>query len=719
MRRNGALSVPIGALITLTDFQPTTYRTDALLSSVISAVPGAGVGVGVGVGVALYPNSAHPSRQNSLSTLFPRPSKGTMLLLEQSAHANSSPFVPQCSLTQPPQQPFSCDYLDVEADLANFVSEEDLKITQTALDFLANESGLLEMFQEPSNTSQNSGAGTSDVPSQPLIMPSSESNSHMDIQLPSFEETYSPSRFRSNCPDGGDFSFKFEDTDLQSSDLLIATSPDMAISSSSLQNDFGPIRAPSGFNKPRHSVPGYSSDNTSFSSSSSVKSYSGDASPPPPPTPPPCAMPSPMPSPSPTWSRRSSFASTVSMNSPLRETATPSRRGSTPSPASSASGPIVGQHQQQRLQQQLKKKATTGSLPCAVCGDNALCQHYGVRTCEGCKGFFKRTVQKKSKYVCLNGEKCTVDKKRRNRCQSCRFQKCLSVGMVKEIVRTDDLKGRRGRLSSKHKLGQPAMSPTSAGPSMVLVSPSSPVNLIGQLLQAHLDTSPDMTSRDFSMYQVLNMQENAPRTAEEAQRFYDLFTSSIEVIRRFVERIPGFSELLPEDRELLFTSSILELFALRLAFRMVRSGLDCDQRCEQLTLCNGIVLHRSQAKRDLGEWLTSITDFARFLDHFDIDMPALACFAAIVVTGNDRLGLKEPSKVEQLQMNVISSLREHLTYNAPAHHDPHSFSRLLAKLPDLRSISDQGLQRIFYLKHEELVPTPPLIESLFVTSLPF
>ena len=46
----------------------------------------------------------------------------------------------------------------------------------------------------------------------------------------------------------------------------------------------------------------------------------------------------------------------------------------------------------------------------------------------------QRTVQKKSKYVCLANKDCPVDKRRRNRCQFCRFQKCLAVGMVKEGV---------------------------------------------------------------------------------------------------------------------------------------------------------------------------------------------------------------------------------------------------------------------------------------------
>ncbi len=132
---------------------------------------------------------------------------------------------------------------------------------------------------------------------------------------------------------------------------------------------------------------------------------------------------------------------------------------------------------------------SAASLLCAVCGDNAACQHYGVRTCEGCKGFFKRTVQKSAKYVCLADKSCPVDKRRRNRCQFCRFQKCLAVGMVKEVVRTDSLKGRRGRLPSKPR--SPQDSP-----------PSPPVSLITALVRAHVDTSPDSSPANLDYSQV-------------------------------------------------------------------------------------------------------------------------------------------------------------------------------------------------------------------------
>lgn len=55
--------------------------------------------------------------------------------------------------------------------------------------------------------------------------------------------------------------------------------------------------------------------------------------------------------------------------------------------------------------------------------------------------------------------------------------------------------------------------------------------------------------------------------AAKIQQFYTLLTSSIDVIRRFCERIPGIQELCHSDRDLLFQSACLELFALRLAYR--------------------------------------------------------------------------------------------------------------------------------------------------------
>ncbi|VDN53626.1 unnamed protein product [Dracunculus medinensis] len=61
-----------------------------------------------------------------------------------------------------------------------------------------------------------------------------------------------------------------------------------------------------------------------------------------------------------------------------------------------------------------------------------------------CKGFFKRTVQNKRVYTCVSGAgNCPMTKEQRNRCQFCRFQKCLHQGMVLEAVREDRMPGGR------------------------------------------------------------------------------------------------------------------------------------------------------------------------------------------------------------------------------------------------------------------------------------
>lgn len=51
--------------------------------------------------------------------------------------------------------------------------------------------------------------------------------------------------------------------------------------------------------------------------------------------------------------------------------------------------------------------------------------------------------------------------------------------------------------------------------------------------------------------------------------FYELLSRSMEVIRSWSLNIPGFKHLLRHDQELLFCSAFLELFVLRLAYRLV------------------------------------------------------------------------------------------------------------------------------------------------------
>ncbi|XP_044256217.1 nuclear hormone receptor FTZ-F1 isoform X4 [Tribolium madens] len=103
---------------------------------------------------------------------------------------------------------------------------------------------------------------------------------------------------------------------------------------------------------------------------------------------------------------------------------------------------------------------TAGDLPdtkdgieelCPVCGDKVSGYHYGLLTCESCKGFFKRTVQNKKVYTCVAERSCHIDKTQRKRCPYCRFQKCLEVGMKLEAVRADRMRGGRNKFGPMYK----------------------------------------------------------------------------------------------------------------------------------------------------------------------------------------------------------------------------------------------------------------------------
>ncbi|KAI4587833.1 hypothetical protein MJG53_020511 [Ovis ammon polii x Ovis aries] len=77
-----------------------------------------------------------------------------------------------------------------------------------------------------------------------------------------------------------------------------------------------------------------------------------------------------------------------------------------------------------------------GDELCVVCGDRASGYHYNALTCEGCKGFFRRSITKNAVYKCKNGGNCVMDMYMRRKCQECRLRKCKEMGMLAECMYT-------------------------------------------------------------------------------------------------------------------------------------------------------------------------------------------------------------------------------------------------------------------------------------------
>ncbi|KAK6311394.1 hypothetical protein J4Q44_G00170580 [Coregonus suidteri] len=88
---------------------------------------------------------------------------------------------------------------------------------------------------------------------------------------------------------------------------------------------------------------------------------------------------------------------------------------------------------------------------CPVCGDKVSGYHYGLLTCESCKGFFKRSVQNNKRYTCAERQSCPMNRSQRKRCPYCRFQKCLAVGMKREAVRADRMRGGRNKFGPLYR----------------------------------------------------------------------------------------------------------------------------------------------------------------------------------------------------------------------------------------------------------------------------
>lgn len=385
------------------------------------------------------------------------------------------------------------------------------------------------------------------------------------------------------------------------------------------------------------------------------------------------------------------------------------------------------------------------NLECRVCSDKASGFHYGVHACEGCKGFFRRTIRLKLEYDKCE-RNCKIQKKNRNKCQYCRFHKCLSAGMSHNAIRF-------GRMPQAEKLKLKAEC------KMVEKEVASPMltdhkTLVGQIHEAYMKnfnmnkakarliltgktSKPPFIIHDMETFQlaertlaaqVLNGDspepESGPQAGEvvlatgcvelqqcedEARLFHCCQSTSVETVTElteFAKAVPGFQNLDLNDQVTLLKYGVYEALFTLLASCMNKDGL--------LVARGGGFITREFLKsrrRPFSDMMEPKFQFATRFNSLELDDSDLALFVAAIICCGDRPGLVDVPLVEQLQESIVQALGLHLLANHPD--DNFLFPRLLQKLADLRELVTEHAQLVQQIKMTEDTSLHPLLQEIY------
>ncbi|KAG9273109.1 bile acid receptor isoform X2 [Astyanax mexicanus] len=348
------------------------------------------------------------------------------------------------------------------------------------------------------------------------------------------------------------------------------------------------------------------------------------------------------------------------------------------------SSPIVPTVMYRRSRNTAHPGRVKGEELCVVCGDKASGYHYNALTCEGCKGFFRRSITKNAVYKCKSGGNCEMDMYMRRKCQECRLRKCKEMGMLAECLLTEiQCKSKRLRKNTKSSLEDGTGADTEVADSgdtkqvtsttrmckeKVVLSQDQQA-LLNYILEAYNKhrVPPDMAKK--LLQEQFSTEENFLLLTEMA-------TSHVQVLVEFTKNIPGFQSLDHEDQIALLKGSAVEAMFLRSAQVFTR---------KQPQGHTEVLEERIRKSGISEEYITPMFNFYKSIGELQMLQEEHALLTAITILSPDRPYVKDQQAVERLQESVLEVLRKFCKLQHPQ--EPQHFARLLGRLTELRTLN--------------------------------
>nr|WDV16820.1 ESR1 [Osteoglossum bicirrhosum] len=357
---------------------------------------------------------------------------------------------------------------------------------------------------------------------------------------------------------------------------------------------------------------------------------------------------------------------------------------------------------------------------CAVCNDYASGYHYGVWSCEGCKAFFKRSLQGHNDYMCPATNQCTIDRNRRKSCQACRLRKCCEVGMMKGGLRKDRL-GRSPLRARRSGAGSPVRANCRLEPNQA-VTPDLTLGDTLQVKSASINQGLSIPAEQFLLL-LLNAEPPSICTRQKHSRPYTEITmmtlltnlADKELVHMiaWAKKLPGFLELLLHDQVQLLESSWLEVLMIGLIWRSVHFP-------GKLIFAQDLILDRNEG--GCVEGMAEIFDMllatvSRFRT-LQLKTEEFVCLKAIVLLNSSTFSylsnsvetLHDRSAVQYMLDKIIDTLNHYIGKSGlPQQQQARRLSQLLLLLSHIRHMSNKGMEHLYNVKCKNTVPLYDLL----------